>query len=590
MRKVKIVCTLGPACGTPEMLRELAVSGMDVARFNFSHGDHESHGRMLDMIRDIERELDRPIATLLDTKGPEIRTGDLVGHAPVEIVQGSTFTLSTRQFDGDASSVSISYEDLPKEVEPGRDIFIDDGAIHLTVSSISGTEIECAVRTGGMLGEKKGINVPGADLSVPTLTEKDVSDIRWGIEHEMDYIAVSFVRSRKDIMEVRRVVENCGPNARTTRIMAKIETLQSVQNLEEIVQVVDAVMVARGDLGVEMPAELVPMVQKRVVDLCRANGKPVIVATQMLDSMIRSPRPTRAEASDVANAVLDGADAVMLSGETAGGKYPLEAVRMMENIVVSTERDALSRQRGEIPGIHGEDIPDAVSHSAMQVAEAIGAAAIVPLTHSGSTASMISKYRPRSAIIASTSLRPTWRAMTLMWGVRPILIPDQDTTEGRADASIDVLIQKGFASKGDTVVLTSGFPPSVSGTTNMLIVLTVGRTILRAPSLVKADAVGFICTASSAQEAIEKMRPGNVLVVKSADAHYLPAIRRASAIIVEEIGMAGFAAITALQLGIPCMTGVDGALEKLRDGMFVTVDGRTGAVSEGRNIVGRKKL
>ncbi|MDR3321964.1 MAG: pyruvate kinase [Synergistaceae bacterium] len=582
LRKVKIVCTLGPACGDIGILRELVGAGLNVARFNFSHGDYEGHGRMLEMVRQIEAENNFPIATILDTKGPEIRTGLLEGHSPVDLRANDAFSLFTDERAGGAGGVSVSYADLPREVGAGADIFIDDGAIHLKAESTAPGEIICRVVTGGKLGERKGVNIPGAALSVPTLLEKDVSDIKWGMDHDMDYIAVSFVRTRKDIMQVRHVVESYGGRRKSIKVVAKIETLQSVQNLEQIVQVVDGVMVARGDLGVEMPTEVVPIVQKRIIELCRRNGKPVIVATQMLDSMIRNPRPTRAEASDVANAVLDGADAVMLSGETANGLYPVESVRTMENIVLTTERELLDRYSM----VRNEDVAlnaaDSVSHAAMRTAKELNASAVISLTRSGSTASMVSKYRPKATIVASTPLRSTWRALTLMWGVKPLLMDECENSESALDAAIEAVLKNNYALEGDTVVITTGFPVFVSGTTNMLLVQTLGRILFNAPSIVKREAAGFVCKASAAAEAIDKMKDGNILVTSSADAGYLPAMEKASAFITEEVGISNYMAITALQLGIPCVTGVEGAMEKLRDDMLVTVDGVHGVVYEGR--------
>ena len=582
MRKVKIVCTLGPACGDIGKLRDLVAAGLNVARFNFSHGDYEGHGRMLEMVRQVEGEGTLPIATILDTKGPEIRTGLLKEHAPVELKADQTIVLTTEEMEGDAERVSISYDHLPSEVEAGQDVYIDDGSLHLRIEKIEGKDILCRVLVGGHLGERKGVNVPGAELSVPTLTEKDIKDIEWGMDHDMDYIAVSFVRKREDIMHVRRVVENHGGRCKRINVMAKIETLQSVQNLEEIVQVVDAVMVARGDLGVEMPTEVVPMVQKKIIELCRSKGKPVIVATQMLDSMIRNPRPTRAEASDVANAVLDGTDAVMLSGETANGKYPVGAVKMMENIVISTEREVLDKTCTDVHAKFSSGTADSVSHAAMRVAEELGAAAVISLTRSGSTAAMVSKYRPRATIVASTPLVSTWRALSLMWGVKPILSDERATTESAVDDAIESILKNGYVVEGDTVVITTGFPVYVSGTTNMLLVQTVGRTLFHAPSLIKREAAGFVCKARTAKEAVEKMRDGNILVVPATDQEFLPALRKAAAIITEEPGMTNFSAMTALQLGIPCMTGIEDAMEKMRDGMLVTIDGVHGVVYEGR--------
>jgi pyruvate kinase len=554
---------------------------MNVARFNFSHGDYEGHGRMLAMVRNIEEEIKRPIATILDTKGPEIRTGLLAGHGIVELHGDSAFRLVTDECLGDSERVSVSYANLPQEVTIGQDIFIDDGTIHLRAEHVDENCVTCRVIVGGALGEHKGVNIPGADLSVPTLTDKDVRDIEWGIEHEMDYVAVSFVRQREDIMHVRRVIEEHGGRDCRINVIAKIETIQSVRNIEEIIQVVDAIMVARGDLGVEMPTQEVPMVQKRIIDMCRAKGKPVIVATQMLDSMIRNPRPTRAEASDVANAVLDGADAVMLSGETAGGKYPVEAVSMMESIVMCTENDGLNNFSRSREVRSSFNVADSVSHAAMRVAEELNAAAVLSLTRSGSTAAMVSKYRPKAEIIASTPLVSTWRSMSLMWGVRPLLAEEHGTSENAVDAAMDSIVRHGYVAEGDTVVITTGFPVFVPGTTNMVLVRTVGRVLFKAPSLIKRETAGFVCKASSAADAVERMEHGNVLAVRSADAAYLPAMKKACAIITEEHGMANFTAITALQMGIPCVSE-GGAMECLRDGMLVTVDGIHGVVYEGR--------
>jgi pyruvate kinase len=581
MRKVKIVCTLGPACGDIGKLRAIAAAGMNVARFNFSHGDYEGHGRMLELTRQVERETGNPIAAILDTKGPEIRTGLLAGHKDVEIAAGSVFRLVTDECEGSAERVSVSYADLPKEVTEGQDLYIDDGEIHLKVTGTKPECVVCRVIVGGALGERKGVNVPGADLSVPTLTEHDIADIEWGMDHDMDYIAVSFVRRLEDIMQVRRVIERHGGRTKSVNVMAKIETVQSVQNIEDIIQVVDAVMVARGDLGVEMPAEMVPMVQKRIIEMCRTLGKPVVVATQMLDSMIRNPRPTRAEAADVANAVLDGADAVMLSGETAGGKYPVESVEMMARIIETTEREgrkcfAMSQENG-----HAKNAADSVSHSAMMMASELGAAAVLSLTRSGGTAALVSKYRPDAPILASTPLVSTWRALSLMWGVLPFLAEEHGTSEDAVDAAMDAILERGYVREGDAVVITTGFPVFISGTTNMLLVRTVGKILFNAPSIIKIEASGIVCRAGTASEADARMAQGNVLVVRKADAGYMSAMKKAAAIITEEHGVTSFASLTALQLGIPCVAR-EGAFELLRNGALVTVDGVHGVVYEGR--------
>jgi pyruvate kinase len=578
VRKVKIVCTIGPASSKYNVLRSLAEFGMSVARLNFSHGDYESHGANLDLVRLAEEELGRPIATMLDTKGPEIRTGKLEGGGPVFLEGGQTFVLTTDECSGNAERVSISYKDLPKEVSPGQEIFIDDGSIHLRVVEISKNDVVCTVIVGGELGEKKGVNVPGAHLSVPALTTKDKEDIRWGIERNMDYVAVSFVRTRDDIMNVRKTMEELGGSM---KVIAKIETKESVNNLEEIVQVVDGVMVARGDLGVEMPTEDVPIVQKRIIDLSRAEGKPVIVATQMLDSMIRNPRPTRAEASDVANAVLDGADAVMLSGETASGKYPAEAVKTMSTIVLRAEQEMRLWQRPATVPIRTSTVPDAVSHASVSIAEGMKAKAIISLTSSGSTARMVSKYRPLCPVIGITPSSRTWRELSLVWGVYPIYKEDSSSVDEAVESSFSAALDEGLIEEGDMVVVTAGVPVGIPGTTNMVQVHTVGRILLKGMSLIRRNATGPVRLVTTVEEAKKKVCPGDIIVVKEGVKSYMPVFKKAAAIIAEEGGLASYAAMAALELGIPCVVGATGASSLLKDGMVVTVDGYRGIIYKG---------
>ncbi|MDD4365359.1 MAG: pyruvate kinase [Synergistales bacterium] len=579
MRKVKIVCTLGPACADLDIMRQMAESGMDVARFNFSHGSYEGHELNLTQIRHVEEELGRPIATILDTKGPEIRTGLLCEGRPVQLAQGQVFTLFVKERTGDAQGVSVSYSELIGEIAVGQDVFIDDGTLHLRVESLADPEIRCRVIVGGELGERKGINVPDASLSVPTLTSKDIEDIRWGVDHAVDYIAVSFVRSRDDVMGVRRVVEEFGGRI---KILAKIETKQAVAHLQEIAEVVDGMMVARGDLGVEMPTEDVPLVQKRIIETCRDQGKPVIVATQMLDSMIRNPRPTRAEASDVANAVLDGADAVMLSGETAKGRYPVRSVETMTRIVRRAEEELRIWQRCGNRPAKAATVPDAVSHAATTIAEEMKARVIISLTRSGSTARMVSKFRPLCPIVAATPSLNTWREMALVWGVYPLLKEEAPTAEEASQAALGSALDKGFVSEGDLVVITAGVPVGIPGTTNLVQVQTVGRILVKGLSLLKREASGPVCRVLAAAEALEKVRPGDVLVVPQTDRDFVPAMRKAAAIIAEDGGLTSHAAIVALELAIPCVVGAEGALATLQDGMLVTVDGTRGVVYQGK--------
>lgn len=579
MRKVKIVCTLGPACADYDILRQMAEAGMDVARFNFSHGTHETHALNLSQIRRVEEEMGRPIASLLDTKGPEIRTGLLRDGEPIVLQAGQPFTLTTRDVIGSVEEVGVSYANMPSEIARGNDIFIDDGTLHLRVEEIDGQDIHCQVLVGGELGDRKGVNIPDADLSVPTLTPKDIEDIRWGLTENMDFIAVSFVRSRNDIMEVRRVIEEFGGSL---KVIAKIETKQAVANLEEIAEVVDGMMVARGDLGVEMPTEDVPLVQKRIIDTCRRQGKPVIVATQMLDSMIRNPRPTRAEASDVANAVLDGTDAVMLSGETAKGKYPVKSVETMTRIVIRAEKELRVWQRREQMLERGGSVPDAVSQAAVSISEEMNARVIICLSRSGSTARMVSKFRPVCPVVAATPLRKTWRELALAWGVYPLLKEEATTAEEATQSALAGALEQGMVCEGDLVVITAGVPVEIPGTTNMIQVHTVGQILVKGLSLIRREASGKVCRAASAEEALDRMRPGDILVVAQTDRDYVSAMRKAAAIIAEDGGLTSHAAIVALELGVPCVVGAEGALRILQDGMLVTVDGARGVVYQGR--------
>lgn len=578
-RKVKIICTMGPSCWDEAIVSELVQSGMNVARMNFSHGDYESHTKTINNVRKVEEKLRRPIATLLDTKGPEIRTGMLADHEKVQLISGDEFYLYFEQKDGTSEGVHVDYADLYKEVSAGQEIFIDDGSILLSVEELHSESIKCKVLVGGELGEQKGVNVPGAILSVPTLTEKDIMDIRWGIEHNVDYIAVSFVRTKDDVLSVRKVLEE---NSGVSKIIAKIETRQSVQNIDEILTVVDGIMVARGDLGVEMPTEDVPMVQKEIIEKCRAQGKPAIVATQMLDSMIRNPRPTRAEASDVANAVIDGADAVMLSGETASGKYPVESVNIMHKILMRTEENLSAWQRTPKVFFNCGEIADAVSKSARDISEMVCATAILSLTRSGATARMVSKYRPDCPVIALTPSFSTWRELALVWGVYPLVCPFTTDVEESVSNSLSLVEQEGLIKGGDNVVFTSGIPLGVPGSTNLLQVYTVGKIIGKGLSLIKKKVTGVVCKAENCHQANEKITPSSILVVKKSDRNFIPAMERAAGVVSEEVGFSCHAAVTSLDMGLPGIVGVSGIFDAVEDGTLITLDGIRGVVYLGR--------
>lgn len=466
MRKTKIVCTIGPSSESLENTKKLIMAGMNVARLNFSHGDFEEHGNRIKTIRQASEELGKSIAILLDTKGPEIRTGKLK-EEPIELVQDEFITLTTEEILGDKDRLSITYKDLPGDVEVGSTILIDDGLIGLTVVDIQGTEIKCRIVNGGTIKSKKGVNVPGVAISLPGITEKDANDIKFGIEQGIDFIAASFVRKASDVLEIRELLER--NNATHIQIISKIENQQGVDNLDEILEVSDGLMVARGDLGVEIPAEDVPLVQKRMIEKCNRAGKPVITATQMLDSMQRNPRPTRAEASDVANAIFDGTDAIMLSGETAAGKYPVESVLTMSRIAEKAEsaleyREIFLKQSNAQQTTVTEAISQSVANSALE----LNAKAIITSTETGYTARMVSKYRPKAPIIAVTTEDQTLRRLALNWGVNPVKGQVATSTDEMFDNAMRGGLDSGLVKEGDLVVITAGIPLGRSGSTNLI--------------------------------------------------------------------------------------------------------------------------
>ena len=475
MRKTKIVCTLGPATDNEDVLRKLMLAGMNVARLNFSHGTHEEQKKRMDMVKKLRAELGLPIAILLDTKGPEIRTRDFEG-GKAELKAGDFFTLTTRDLVGDSTITSITYKDLYKDVQIGTHILIDDGLIELQVTSISGEDILCTVITGGPVSNHKGINVPDVHLNMPYLSEVDQSDILFGIEQDVDFIAASFVRSAKDVLEIRELLNANGGN--NINIISKIENSEGVNHIDDIIYVSDGIMVARGDMGVEIPAEEVPHVQKEIINKCNAKYKPVITATQMLDSMIRNPRPTRAEVTDVANAIYDGTDVVMLSGETANGKYPLEAVKMMVKIAERTEQE-IKGHSVEYSNLHSKrSISSAVCNAAVQTADNLGAKAIICPTISGFTARLTSKLKPEAEIIGCSPYDNVLRKMQIYWGVRPLKTATEASTDKIIEHALVVSEHAGFVEEGDTVIVSAGIatssdPSSKRGLTNTMRVVTI---------------------------------------------------------------------------------------------------------------------
>lgn len=472
MKKTKIICTMGPNTNDAGLMRRLVQNGMDIARFNFSHGDHEEQKSRMDMLKKIREEENKPIAILLDTKGPEIRTGTLKNGKKITLNTGDKFILSNIEKEGDENGVSITYAGLVEDVQVGKKILIDDGLIELTVQDKTSTDIICTVDNGGELGERKGVNVPNVPIRLPAITDKDKEDIRFGVEQSVDFIAASFVRNAECILEIKAWLKECG--APFIPIIAKIENAEGIKNIEEIIRCADGVMVARGDLGVEIPAEEVPYLQKMLIQKCNDNYKPVITATQMLDSMIRNPRPTRAEVTDVANAVYDGTDAVMLSGETAQGKYPLEALQMMVHIVENTEEHLDYEVMLEKAGEHRrKGISSAIGYASVAAADNLGAKCIVTPSVSGATARVVSKFKPRADIIGVTPNEATLRRMQIYWGVRPYKSIEFSTTEDILTGAIDLICAKQVVDPGDIIVLTAGIPsPNVKrakeGVSNMM--------------------------------------------------------------------------------------------------------------------------
>ena len=470
MRKTKIICTIGPACEGEERLRELMLAGMNVARFNFSHGSHEEHKVKFERVNKISGELGLPVATLLDTKGPEIRL-KTIENGRTELTRGQKFALTTEEVIGNSERVSITYKNLKNDVSVGTTILIDDGLIEMVVDEIDETYIICKVVNVGHISNNKGVNVPGASLSMPYISDVDRSDIMFGCDMGFDYLAASFVRCREDILEVRGILKECGSNM---KIIAKIENMQGIRNLDEILEASDGIMVARGDMGVEIPMEEVPVVQKRMIKKAEALGKHVITATQMLESMIKNPRPTRAETTDIANAIYDGTTAIMLSGESAAGLYPVEAVRTMARIAERTEQDINYRGRMKSrTEIDTMDITTAISHATCTTAMDLQAAAIITVTISGFTAGMIAKYKPQCPIIACSVSPGICRQLNLYWGVTPVWIKRENCAEDLFEKAVHAAEEAGYIKKGDRVVLTAGVPLGVSGNTNMIRVVEV---------------------------------------------------------------------------------------------------------------------
>lgn len=588
-RKTKIVCTLGPSTDDEKVLKSLIREGMNVARFNFSHGAHDEQLGRLKMLRKLCKELERPVAALLDTKGPEIRLMEFE-DGKVELKNGQTFTLTTEEIKGNAERVSITYKNLPNDIRPGDTILIDDGLIGLEVKKIQAVaeakadadgkkpmDIICTVMNGGMVSNRKGVNVPNVELTMPYISDKDYKDILFAIEHDYDFIAASFVRTADDVLAIRKILENKGGEG--IHIIAKIENMQGVMNMDEIVRVSDGVMVARGDMGVEIPLEDVPVIQKQLIKKVSGAGKVVITATQMLDSMMKHPRPTRAEATDVANAIYDGTSAIMLSGETAAGLYPVEALKTMVRIAVRTEQDINYLQRfKQLKIMSNPDVTNAISHATCMMAGDLNAAAIITVSKSGRTARMVSKYRPYSPIIGACLTEKVYRQLGLSWGVVPLLLEQKDKAEELFDHAIDTAETAGIIEKGDVVVLTAGMPLGVSGTTNLIKVQVAGHILVKGKGITDKKACANLCVCRCEAD-LANFKVGDIIVAADTNNDMMEQMRAASGLIVEAEGENCHAAIAGLSLDIPVLVGAKNALDVLKSSAYVELDCQSGVVS-----------
>lgn len=580
MKKTKIVCTIGPASESVDYLVKMIDAGMNVARLNFSHGDFEEHGARIKNIREASKITGKMVAILLDTKGPEIRTHNMK-EGKVVFSSGDVVRVAMNEVEGTKEKFSVSYAQLINDVHPGSHILLDDGLIDLLVTDIDmdNQEIVTTVQNAGTLKNKKGVNVPGVSVNLPGITDKDAADIRFGLSQDVDFIAASFVRRATDVLEITKILEE--ENMTHVKIIPKIENQEGVDNIDEILKVSDGLMVARGDLGVEIPTEEVPIAQKSLIQKCNALGKPVITATQMLDSMQSNPRPTRAEASDVANAIFDGTDAIMLSGETAAGDYPVEAVQTMARIAIRTEEAIVNQDSFTLKAYDQGDMTEAIGQSVGHTARNLNIDTIVAATESGHTAQMISKYRPKSTIVAVTFSERTMRGLALSWGVYPTVSEKPESTDDMFNLATGIAQEKGYAKEGDLIIITAGVPVGERGTTNLMKIQLIGSKLVRGQGIGNESVIGKAVVASSAQEANEKSVEGCVLVTNTTDKDYLPAIEKAAAIVVEQGGLTSHAAVIGIAMGIPVIVGAEDATSLISDNELITVDSRRGIVYRG---------
>lgn len=580
MKKTKIVCTIGPASESVETLVKLINAGMNVARLNFSHGDFEEHGARIVNIREASKITGKMCAILLDTKGPEIRTNNMKDGI-VSLIAGETVRISMTEVEGTKDKFSITYPELIDDVVVGNHILLDDGLIDLEVTEIDreNNEIVTLIKNSGILKNKKGVNLPGIKTNFPGITQKDTEDIIFGIENDVDFIAASFVRRASDVLAITEILEK--HNATHIQIIPKIENQEGLDNIDEILKVSQGLMVARGDLGVEIPTEEVPIAQKMLIKKCNALGKPVITATQMLDSMQRNPRPTRAEAGDVANAIFDGTDAVMLSGETAAGDYPVEAVTTMATIAIRTEEAIVGQDAFALKAYSNTDMAEAIGQSVGHTARNLNIQTIVAATESGHTARMISKYRPKSHIVAVTFSERQRRGLALSWGVYPFVTEKPDSTDEMMELAAKVAKEEKFAKEGDLIIITAGVPVGERGTTNLMKIQLIGTKLTSGQGIGDKSVIGKAVVALSAEEAIAKATEDCILVLKNSDKDYTPAFEKAAAVIVEAGGLTSHAAVVGIAKGIPVIVGAENVTALVQDNELITIDSRRGIIYRG---------
>ncbi|WP_346677392.1 pyruvate kinase [Ligilactobacillus aviarius] len=581
MKKTKIVSTLGPASNDLDTIVKLIEAGANVFRFNFSHGDHEEHLGRLNLVHEAEKKTGKTVGILLDTKGAEIRT-TVQKDGKIEFHIGDEVRISMDDsIEGTKEKIAVTYPGLYDDVHEGGHVLFDDGLIDMQIEKKddANRELVCKVLNEGVLGSRKGVNAPGVSINLPGITEKDSSDIRFGLDHEINYIAASFVRKPQDILDIRELLEE--KHMEHVQIFPKIESQEGIDNFDEILKVSDGLMIARGDMGVEIPPENVPLVQKSLIKKCNAVGKPVITATQMLDSMIENPRPTRAEASDVANAVFDGTDATMLSGESANGDYPVEAVATMARIDVKAENALRQYKNFSINDFDKTDVTEAIGRAAAEAVENLGIKTIVAATESGYTAKMISKYRPDADILAVTFDDRTRRGLMVNWGVYPVVAEKPATTDEMFKLATEEAKKAGLAKEGDLILIVAGVPVGEKGTTNIMKIQLVGSALVKGQGVGEETVIGKAIIAKSADEANKKAEEGCVLVTKTTDKDYLPAIEKASALVVENGGLTSHAAVVGISMGIPVVVGAENATDAIKEGETVTVDSRRGSIYRG---------